>query len=45
MTRFNMTHSEPGISVWDVSEYANTTANSTTNSSTNGTNVQTNTST
>ena len=45
VTRFNMTHSEPGISVWDVSEYANTTANSTTNSSTNGTNVQTNTST
>ncbi|WP_069592956.1 STT3 domain-containing protein [Methanosphaera sp. WGK6] len=28
-TRFNMTHSEPGISVWDVYEYASTSTNST----------------
>ncbi|WP_455646191.1 STT3 domain-containing protein [Methanosphaera sp.] len=27
-TRFNMTHSEPGISVWDVYEYAGTSTNS-----------------
>ena len=36
-TRFNFSHSEPGISVWGVYEYPNSTA-------TNGTNVATNTS-
>ncbi len=29
VTRFNMTHSEPGVSVWNVMEYSNGTTNTT----------------
>ena len=36
-TRFTFAHSEPGISLWNVLEYSNSTTTNTTNTSTNTT--------